>query len=355
MLPPKTGVGPDKQQWLPLGLKADQHGVKVAHQRALAVAAAKSAGTFNWNDLPWEDPKPVPEEPAPAVSTALTVGDALERLEEDFWKGKIRTSAAKRTWDRLKAEVDRLPLAATLTMDLLVAVGEKQEPGSRTRQEFLKVAKRTAKLVGIEGTERLDELKTPYIPAVRDVPSDEELADFLSDIDPMSPWAWPTWALVTFGCRPSETFSLVANGDGTARVLTVKRKGRPPEWRTALALPVSRRKEELVDDMRGGDWIVMDMGALGRSVPWDVKSPTEYDSATAKLHTDRWAGWLRRQHPTLQLYDLRHAWAIRSISKLPSTSLAAKCMGHKLTVHHDTYHRWLDQADIAAVAATLQQ
>ena len=88
-------------------------------------------------------------------------------------------------------------------------------------------------------------------------------------------------------------------------------------------------------------------------MPWDVKSSTEYDTAKDKLITDQWGRWLRNQHPTLQLYDLRHAWAIRSISKLPSTSLAAKCMGHRLAVHHDTYHRWLDQADIAAVAASL--
>lgn len=92
-----------------------------------------------------------------------------------------------------------------------------------------------------------------------------------------------------------------------------------------------------------------------RSVPWDVASPTQYDSITAKLYTDRWMGWLRRQHPTLQLYDLRHAWAIRSISKIPSTSIAAKCMGHDIAVHHRTYHRWLDQADIAAIAQTLQR
>jgi hypothetical protein len=26
-------------------------------------------------------------------------------------------------------------------------------------------------------------------------------------------------------------------------------------------------------------------------------------------------------------------------------------MGHTVSVHHSTYHRWLDQADIAAVAA----
>jgi protein tyrosine phosphatase len=61
--------------------------------------------------------------------------------------------------------------------------------------------------------------------------------------------------------------------------------------------------------------------------------------------------WIRTQHPTLFLYAIRHAWAVRSIAKVPSTSLAAKCMGHTVSVHHSTYHRWLDQADIAAVAA----
>jgi len=91
-----------------------------------------------------------------------------------------------------------------------------------------------------------------------------------------------------------------------------------------------------------------------RTVPWDVTAPAKYDSATAKLHCDRWAGWLRRRHPTIQLYDLRHAWAIRSISRNLNASLAAKCMGHDIAVHHRTYHRWIDQADIAAVAAGLR-
>ena len=30
--------------------------------------------------------------------------------------------------------------------------------------------------------------------------------------------------------------------------------------------------------------------------------------------------------------------------------MAAKCMGHDIAVHHRTYHRWIDQADIAAAA-----
>ena len=94
--------------------------------------------------------------------------------------------------------------------------------------------------------------------------------------------------------------------------------------------------------------------APDRQVPWDVTASAKYDSATDRLQCDRWAGWLRRQHPTIQLCDLRHAWAIRSIAMNLNASLAAKCMGHDIAVHHRTYHRWIAHADIAAVAAGLK-
>ena len=45
--------------------------------------------------------------------------------------------------------------------------------------------------------------------------------------------------LITYGCRPSEVFSLRPADNGTAKVLTVKQKDKLPIWRTALALPVS--------------------------------------------------------------------------------------------------------------------
>jgi len=345
-----TSDGAKKEKKIPLGLPANQSQLLEAENRVIALASIVNSTGILPSTMPWEAEKI--ELQAATKRKGLTVSESVSELEADFWKGKVRTSAAERTWERLKAETDRLPQAATITMDLLVATASKTKAGSRTRLESCKVLKRLGKLVGLQDLDRLDELRTPYEPSVREVPSAEDVADFLVTIDPDSTWWWPTWALATFGCRPAETFSLVPNGDGTARVLTVKRKGKDPTWRTALALPVAVKKEELVDDLRGGDWIPLDLPGE-RSVPWDVKSPTEYDSATAKRHCDCWSGWLRRQHPTLQLYDLRHAWAIRSISKLPSTSLAAKCMGHSIKTHHDSYHRWIDQADIAAVAATL--
>jgi integrase len=90
-----------------------------------------------------------------------------------------------------------------------------------------------------------------------------------------------------------------------------------------------------------------------RSVPWDAASPSQYDSETARRLVQSWGKWFVRQAPGMQLYDLRHAWAVRSIRVGLNASLAAKCMGHSLAVHHSTYHRWLDESDVAAVAAGL--
>ncbi|EAU73928.1 hypothetical protein [Synechococcus sp. RS9916] len=316
-----------------LALKAQPTTLLKAENRVVELAGLIEDLGHLPSELPWDAPVPAIKT---AANSVLTVAEAVERLEKDFWQSKMRTSAAERTWARITAETDRLPQQATLTMDLLVGVGEQQVPGSRTRVEFLKVSKRLAKLVGVEGTDRLDALRTPYEPEARDIPSDAEVAWLLETVMADPTWGWCSWALATYGCRPAEVFSLRPADDGTAQVLTIKRKGKLPTWRTALALPVAGE------------------GPGQRSVPWDVAAPAKYDSAQAKLQCDRWQGWLKRRVAGAQLYDLRHAWAIRSISKLPSTSIAAKCMGHDIAVHHRTYHRWLDQSDIAAIARQLQ-
>ena len=339
-LPAKQDGRKPHQQTIPTGHKADAHGLKFAHKLAQSLAAALAAGTFDWAD--WSRSTATNSAPAEAPTT-ITVGQAVEKLVADFWQGKVRTSAAERTLKRLMYETKRIPQAAVLTMDLLVAVGDQQRPGSRTREEFLKVAKRLAVLNGIAGTDRLDAIKTPYEPAARDVPSDDSLLALLNAMPSDHKYAWMTQALVIYGCRPAEVFSLRPKDDGTAEVLTIKRKGKPPTWRTALALPIAG------------------MPALtGRSVVWDVRSPMEYDSIEAKRLVGNWGKWLRNRWaedvmPGVDLYDFRHAWAIRSIRKNLNASLAAKTMGHSLEVHHRAYHRWLDQADVAAVAAALKQ
>ena len=192
-------------------------------------------------------------------------------------------------------------------------------------------------IAGLAELERLDEIRTPYEPKERDLPGELELIELMNELPPEHKWSWPTWALITYGCRPAEVFSLKPKADGTAEVLTIKRKGMLPKRRTALALPLDERTAP--EDKR----------------IWLVGRPEEYDSLEAKRVTGAWGKWLVARSGGIQLYDLRHCWAIRSIRRNLNASLSAKTMGHSLDVHHRTYHRWLEQQDVAAVAATLQR
>lgn len=328
-----TATGSDgsrKSRRVPLGLPAHAGQLLEAENRVVRLAAEMNKQGVLPDPLPWVTPALVGGREE--LAGTLAVAEAVAKLEVAFWEGKVRTAAAERTWDRLAYETRRLPAQAMLTMDLLVAHAQRTTAGSRSRLEACKVFKRLATLVGLSGVDRLDALRTPYEPGQRELPSEQELRGLLESLDPEHKYSWITWALVTYGCRPSEVFSLSPSEDGTARVLTVKRKGKQPVWRTAMALPIISEPSS-------------------RSTPWEITSPAQYDSLEAKRITSAWGKWLNKQNPGLQLYDIRHSWAIRSIRESIPTGLAAKCMGHDIGVHTKTYHRWLEQADVAAFVA----
>ena len=334
MLPQPDGSR--KQDRKSLGLKAVDASMLEAETRAIALASAINAGTYPASGLPWAQVTGcLVAQPA---STARTVAEWTVEFERDFWQGKVRNSAAESTLNRLLNEIQRLPTGATLTTDLLVAEAGRTAAGSRSRLESCKVYKRLAKLGGLQGLERLDNLRTTYEPAERNLPTDEQLLALLERTRSHQKYGWLTAALVVYGCRPAEAYSLQPAADGTARVLTVKRKGKLPTWRTAMALP--------------SEWVErFDLATV--ATPLAVRAPSEYDSHAAKRLSQAWGKWLKRQLDGLQLYSCRHAWAVRSSRVGLNASLAAKTLGHSLTVHHDTYHRWLEQADVAAAAAAL--
>jgi integrase len=57
---------------------------------------------------------------------------------------------------------------------------------------------------------------------------------------------------------------------------------------------------------------------------------------------------------TFTPYDLRHAFAVRTIySSKIGPSMAAKSMGHSLQVHNRIYHRWFDSSGMEALQAEL--
>jgi len=326
-----SGVRKDRR--IHLGIPAQKGMVLEAESRVVDLfAAIRRLGTLP-DPLPWASDSR--KSSASLSPKAMTVAEGVSLLEADFWKNRERTAAAERTWQRLNLELNRLPSQATLTVPLLQSVAESTKAGSRTRLEACKVLKRLGRLTRLEGIEVLDESRTSYSPQERRTPSDEELLELIRNLPPNHHWSWPTWALITYGCRPAEVFSLRPDTDGTAQVLTVKQKKMRPAERTALALPVG--DSEPPEDNRC----------------WRYSTATEYDSFEAKRHTGAWGKWLGARTGGLQLYALRHAWALRSIRRNINPSLAAETMGHSLEVHNNTYHRALSKRDVAAVAASL--
>ena len=53
----------------------------------------------------------------------------------------------------------------------------------------------------------------------------------------------------------------------------------------------------------------------------------------------------RRYKLPLRPYDLRHAWAVRTIHIGLPDSVAARMMGHSVYIHNKTYHHWITRRD----------
>ena len=72
---------------------------------------------------------------------------------------------------------------------------------------------------------------------------------------------------------------------------------------------------------------------------------TDLTTTTLQNVGRRVAEQFRRYNLPLTPYDLRHAWAIRTIHiGLPNT-VAAKMMGHSVSIHTKTYHHWITRRD----------
>ena len=68
---------------------------------------------------------------------------------------------------------------------------------------------------------------------------------------------------------------------------------------------------------------------------------TKVDSNIGKRITDQF----KRYSLNIKPYDLRHAWAVRTIFyDLPDT-VAARMMGHSVSLHTQTYHHWITKRD----------
>lgn len=305
IFPPKPGSTKTApyQQRLTLHFHANPAGVKLAEQEARRIGALLDSKTFDWAEfMPQSTPKD-------------SCADWIARFEADYFSRRPRNAQTQTTWqsDYLKVFLE-LPDSEPLTLDVCDRLIRTKAPDTRTRKRFVDILSRLCQFAGLEPN--FKPLRGSYAPAKRLLPSDSEVTHYRLTI-PNLEWRRAYSLIAVYGLRPHEVFScdlsrfpLLQVHDGTK---TDQRLVYPfyPEW----------------------------------AEQWDLQG--DLPSVTGANNTalgQRVTQSFKRYSIPFPPYNLRHAWAVRSLEFGLDVSLAAAQMGHSVKVHCEIYHAWITEA-----------
>ncbi|MGF1569887.1 MAG: site-specific integrase [Nodosilinea sp.] len=334
-LPPRPASGKARphQQRIPLGLPATKAGLRQIEQEAKVIAVRLIERTFDWDSY-LTPPAMAELEPIPlAARVAQFHHHMMARSGPDV----AALAALKTTWEKAYApylnkllrqaeQHPQRPLGETL-----VATLEALPPHSRSRQVGCTALKAFAEFQGIELPIDLDTLWGRYGPSKaqqRALPSDDDIVAWYDRI-PNPAWRYVYGLMATYGLRNHEVFFCdcqgLATGDPEARitVLETTKTGLHDVW------PFYP------------DWV--ERFSLRHNLRPEIK--TDLTQTTLQRIGQQVSTQFRRYQVPFSPYDLRHAWAVRTIHfGLPDT-VAARMMGHSVAIHTRTYHRWITRRD----------
>lgn len=330
------------QQRVSLGLPATLKGLKEAEQQAKIIAGQLLQNEFDWrNYLPVESGGRLHQ---------MDVPQKVEAFRHHFLAQAHRIekpASAQATWETAYLPyLRKLEAIARNTPNLSLAEAiyktvESTEANSRSRQICCTALAALAKFLGVNLPTELKEYWGRYSGSkarMRHLPSDAQIMEVYQQI-PNPAWQFVYGMMATYGLRNHEVFfcdvSSLVKGDRQASIEvldTTKTGGRQvwpffPEWVETFNL----REIQL------------------------PKIKTDLDQTTLQRIGQKVSTQLRRYNIPFQPYDLRHAWAVRTIHfGLPDT-VAAQMMGHSVAIHTRTYHRWMTRRDQQRAVETALQ
>lgn len=308
--PPRPGTSRDTpyQQRLYLGIHANPAGLKLAESEAKAVGVALDAGTFDWGLYV----------KSAAKNDIQTVADWVSSFERDYFSRRRRSPKTETTWrdDYLKA-FGRLPQDEPLTVELLRQHIEASQPDTRTRKRLVDCYGRLATFAGVEVDFR--PLRGSYSSTtveVREVPPDGEIAEWWGKI-PNAEWQLAYGLMAAYGLRNHELFYL----DFSKMPVLLVLDGSKTDFRRVYPLYP--------------EWVERWQLAEGSLPTCTGRNNSELGHRVTTA--------FRRYDIPFKPYDLRHAWAVRSLEFGMPLELASQQMGHSVDVHCRTYHRWISE------------
>ena len=356
-LPCRRGSGSLPVQRISLGLPASEAGLEQAIQALRQVLRELQLQRFDWSRWSRQGATSAPAAAATAgdrasatpAAAASPLAGPLEAFEQAFFSDPRRRrnpAGSRTTWTASYLPyLRRLEAVAAagsppteqppLDLPLLLQVLESYELGSRSRQQCGTVLAALARQQGLELPEDWRERAAGYglhLAQFRRLPSDQQILQ-LPEAIPNPAWRLVFGLMATYGLRNHEVFfcdlsALAPGGDRVIRVLPTSKTGEhqvwpfQPEWVERFGLEVLGEQPNLLPAVC-----------------------TDLRRTTLQQVGRRVAEQFRRYQLPITPYDLRHAWAVRTIHiGLPDT-VAARMMGHSVAIHTRTYHHWITRRD----------
>jgi len=336
-LPSKEDKKNFKVQRISLGIKADISGLEEAKKKLQLINLQLELNQFDW--INWIS---IPNKKG--IKNDSEFSNKLNLFEEFFFKeskSEYLNSTRKTTWrSSYKPYLKRLlNIYNDYENEALEKVFQKTlesyKEGTRSRKQCATSLSVLAKYLEIKLPEDWKLNSRGYglnKAGFRDLPKDE-LIEKLWETIPNKSWKFVFGLMATYGLRNHEVFfcdlsSLTNFGDKIIRVLPTTKTGEHqvwpfhPEWVEKFELSKLGENPELLPNINR-DLKVTTLQNIGKKI------------------TDQFMRYSLQIKP----YDLRHAWAVRTIFyDLPDT-VAARMMGHSVSLHTQTYHHWITKRD----------
>ena len=337
-LPDKKSPSLYKIQRISLKLPYNIKGLEEAKKAIELIDFQLNKSQFSWHN--WIKEKNISSK----KSNKLDIVNEIESFKKQFFSDTSKSKSAAgmiSTWQSAyKPYMNRLirmsnksglKLGEGLLLEILLTYKEN----SRSRQQCGIALSALARHLNLELPENWKQLQSGYginESNFRELPSDEEIIKSFKLI-PNPKWRFVFGLMAAYGLRNHEVFfsdlsCLKKGGDKIIRVFPNTKTGEHqvwpfhPEWVSLFQLDNETDTSDLLPDIK-----------------------TNLKDTTLQHIGRRVSEQFRRYKISFTPYDLRHAWAVRTILiGLPNT-VAAKMMGHSVSIHTKTYHHWITRRD----------
>jgi len=337
-LPSKDNKNISRVQRISLGLNADLPGLKEAEKKLHLITLQLELNQFDWKN--WTKVSKIEID----KNIQYDFLKKIDEFEEVFFKeikNEFQSSTRKTTWkSAYKPYIKRMisVYAQNEELDLnkiFLNTLKSYEKGSRSRKQCGTSLNVFASFMKHQLPPNWNLMSRGYglkKASFRDLPNDDFIQELWRKI-PNKSWQYVFALMATYGLRNHEVFfadlsSLKKGGDSIIRVLDTTKTGEHQVW------PFHPK------------WVdIFELYNLGEDYSLLPKINLDLKVTTLQNIGKRVTEQFKRYQLKIKPYDLRHAYAVRTILyDLPDT-VAARMMGHSVNLHTQTYHHWITKRD----------